>query len=174
MSQDFDNLYSGAATIGKSFAVIWVIISTLFGLMLIIGGIMYVRKKQLLTSSVQGVVTNNPNCVKYSNTQDTKYKCDVDIRYNVDNKIYNIKKTSDSSIEYRNGNTITVYYEPANPTHSELNSDNTHLSGWVLIIIGILFLLGGWFRVWVDWKYKAAAAIDGAVGVTQLFNPRVW
>ena len=71
---------------------------------------------------------------------------------------------TNSSINYKKGDKIKVFYEPSNPSKSSLQSDNYHKLGWVGIALGTLALLGSWFWYKMTMKYRFIAAAEGFAG----------
>lgn len=63
---------------------------------------------------------------------------------------------------YVQGQRVTVWYNPEDPTNSaSLSSDDWRIVGGVLIIIGILFLGASWGYFYITNHFKPMAALQG-------------
>lgn len=119
-----------------------------------------------------GDVTNDPHCTPHSDDQSsTQYRCvEVDVSYVVNGKKYNMTKSTDSPMDYGKGSRVEVFYDPSNPKHAELSSDNSHVVGWIALVMGLLVLIGSWFWIWMTWKYKFVAAAGGVAGAADMIG----
>ena len=80
-----------------------------------------------------------------------KFPCELDIKYVVDNKEYKETIKTKGSHYYTTGETIDILYDIKNPTNVNalyssygFNSSNYKTYGILLLIIGIIWLFGGY------------------------------
>ena len=132
----------------------------------IIGGIYFVIKKTKLTSTVYGTVETS-NCTLVKNI----YDCSLTVKY-TDNKgkEHSLTGETNDSYEYTKGAKILVYYDPSNPSKSSLTSDNSHIAGWVAIVIGVILIFSSFFWLWASMKYKFIAAAEGVSAATGMIR----
>ena len=163
-------VYSGAAEFGRIRAAISFVLGVIIGIVFIIGGVALIKKKVKLTGKVQGTVTNNPTCTLHKDDQDMSlFKCtDVDIKYTVEGKDYNITVQTDSSTKYSLNTTMNVYFNPSNPANGQLLSDDMHVLGWIGLVLGIILVIGSSVQLWLSRKYKVVAAAQGVEGAIDI------
>jgi hypothetical protein len=163
-------VYSGAAEFGRIRAAIGFVVGVIVGTIFIIGGVALIKKKVKLTGKVQGTVTNHPSCTLHQDDQDQSlFKClDVNIKYTVGDKDYNITVQTDSSTKYSNNTTMNVYFNPSNPGNGQLLSDDMHVLGWVGLVLGIILVIGSSVQLWLSRKYKFVAAAQGVGGAISI------
>ncbi len=157
-------LYQGAAGFGKFYAIFSAIISTLFGIVLLIAGIWMLMKKKLYTKSVEATVDSD-TCTQETHHDrhgdSTTYNCSLRVSYVVDGKSYKNTLAVDSSTDYDGYKTVTIYYNPHNPMDAKVQLIPWKILGWVCVVLGVFLPLGAWFWVWVTRRYKFAAAATG-------------
>jgi hypothetical protein len=156
--------YSGFSTFGRIEAWFGAIVGTIIGIILFIVGIVLIRKKHLLVGTAEGTIKNDPVCTtNYVNKDTQAFNCsNMNIEYSVNNTKYNITESiKGSSSNYIKGSTITVYYNPNNPSDGKLDNDDSHVIGWVMFVMGILFATLPWVWVYITSKSKVAAAAGG-------------
>ena len=89
-----------------------------------------------------------------------------------------VQRTELQPVGYTKGQTVTVYYDPTDPVGTaSLQSDDWRVIGWVMTVLGALFLVGIWVRVYLVRRYRAFAAYEGAtiglnVITSQFIGPR--
>jgi hypothetical protein len=156
-------LYTGSAEFGKFMALIGAIIGTVISIGLIIGGIFIIIYAKKLRS-VEGSILADSKCTstapdKNGNITTT---CVAPVKYTIDGTLYDDsnKKVSSGNITYKLGNSVTVWYNPTNPSEPILNPVTSAI-GWVLIVIGIVIIFFYWLWVFITRKYKFAAAASG-------------
>lgn len=158
-------LYSGAAAYGRINAIIGVIFGTIIGILMILGGIGLIKRKTNRTKTIKATITNDPGCSGHSENNNTIWDCNLSLSYNIDGKDYTTSISSSSSTKYDKGNTVTLYYNPDNVSDVDLVSDNTHVIGWVILVIGIFLLISTWVWLYIVYKSKFAAAAGGATAL---------
>lgn len=165
-------IYDDAGEFGKIMSIIGVIIGTLLGVALIIGGTMAVRSKSVLTETVVGKITNDPSCsvVKESDGGDHVDCIDIEIEYEIDGETYKIVETSSGINTYIKDEDVTLYYDPTDPSDARLQSDNVHAIGWVLIVIGIIILIIAWSWYFITRASKFASVVGGAGATVQILK----
>ena len=168
-------LYSGAATFGKIRVIIGVIFGTIIGLALLVVGIVLIVKKYKLNVSTMGTIMNDPNCSRHKEKDSgTMYDCNgMNIAYVVDGKSYTLNGSTNSTYNYVKGNSIRVYYQSDKPSNAALSSDNTHIAGWISVLIGLVMLIGSWFWFIMAMKYKFVAAAEGVAGAAGLVSDAI-
>jgi uncharacterized membrane protein len=165
-----EELYSDASTFGRIEGWIVAIITTIIGLIFIIGGIIMIAHHTTFTNNVQGTVLN-ANCINFTGDNNTQeYSCTLNIEYEVNGKTYQITTAKDSVYNYTKGNDITVYYDPKNPQNGKLNNDNHKVLGIIALVAGILIPLFAWIWLWITYKSKFAAASGGVAGAFNLLK----
>ena len=165
-----EEIYSGASTFGRIEAWIAAIITSIIGLIFIIGGITMISHHTKFTNSVQGTVLNS-NCTTFTGDNNTQqYSCTLTIEYKVNGKPYQITTAKDSIYNYTKGNYITVYYDPKNPQNGKLINDNNKVLGIIALVAGILIPLFAWIWLWITYKSKFAAAAGGVSGAFNLLR----
>jgi len=165
-----EEIYSGASTFGRIEAWIAAIITSIIGLIFIIGGITMISHHTKFTNSVQGTVLNS-NCTTFTGDNNTQqYSCTLTIEYKVDGNPYQITTAKDSIYNYTKGNYITVYYDHKNPQNGKLINDNNKVLGIIALVAGILIPLFAWIWLWITYKSKFAAAAGGVSGAFNLLR----
>lgn len=176
-------IYSGAASFGRFRAFVGVIIGTLLGLALIVGGIVAISHKIKRTSTVTGYPVDNrtleilpggiPKCGVITDKNNTTYDCNFTLKYEINDdksdtgKFYLFHTTSfheTSDINYSGMHSVPLYYNPKNPGDASLTKDDFHTVGWVMIAFGLFVLIASWISLWVVLHYKFAAAASGVGG----------
>ncbi len=144
--------------------IIRAVLGTLVSVVLIVVGIVLIRKKGKLTSSTDsGKVTNTPGCTSQVDNNVTEYQCNnVVVSYVVAGTTYKITFDATSSTDYRTKTSgITVHYDPTNPKDGNINPDDYTFAGWVTLVIGILIMIIVWTAMILARKYKFFAASEG-------------
>lgn len=170
-----EELYSGSAGFGRIMSIIRAIVGTLIGIGFIIGGVMLIRHQKKRTASVTGQVENEANDPITCNYDDHTYDCsNIKASWVVNGKTYNNKSDpfswsgTQSMSNKTKGASLTIYYDPDDPNNASLSDVPEHLLGWVLLVLGIIMIIGGWIWVLVTRRSKGAAAATGvasAVGM---------
>lgn len=169
-------IYSGTATFGRIMAVVGLVFAVIAALIMIPLGIYFIVHKTKLVSTVNGTV-NVASCVAkvdHDNDDTIDYDCSLTVDYKVGGKSYSINANSTGGYQYKDGDGITVYYDPKNPSNANISSDNTHVVGIVLLVIGIIIPIVAFVWWYLTRKYKAVAAAGGvAAGLDLLSGGRV-
>lgn len=158
-----DQIYSGTATIGRVGAVIGAVFATILGIGMIIFGIITVRKRVHRTVKTVATVTS-ANCTPKvaDDSTSVEYLCALGL--DVHHHAASLDLTS--AIKYKVGDSISIYYDPHNPSDVRMESDNTsHFAGWVLFVMGLFLITFPWLWVYATQKSKDVAAVGGAMGV---------
>lgn len=166
-------LYTGAADFGRIRATIGVIIGTFISIIAIIGGIYLISKQTKFNKNVMGTISNSPSCIPYIENKNTMYNCyNLNVYYKVNNTEYKIDNQSINNIdhEYKENDEIIVYYNENDPNSTSLTSDNTHIIGWISIVVGLFILISYWLWFYFSMKYKFIAASQGLAGTASLIS----
>lgn len=162
-------LYSGTATFGRIMAIFALVMAVIAALVMIPTGIYFIVHKTKLVSTTNGTA-ESVLCVAHQDS----YDCTLTVNYKVDNKTYHLNTTTNSVIQYKEGDNLTVYYDPKDPSNASVESDNTHIMGIIILVIGIILPLGAWFWWYLARKYKSVAAVGGvAAGLDILSGGRM-
>jgi hypothetical protein len=156
------DVYSDAASFGKISVVIKLIMTIIVAIALVVLGVYLYRRKNVHTKSLDATITD-ANCTTESDGRSTTYNCKLTLEYTINNKKYSgINISTDSSSLYNKGNTITIYYDPNNPTDISLFSKGTQQTiGEVIIVIAILSVIFGILSWWLASRSKFYAASQG-------------
>lgn len=162
-----DDLYTGVAQFGRITAIIGAIVATIAGLIMFGFGVHILVSKSDKVKTSAKVVT--ASCDQWTQNQQSDnsfssrvmYNCDLDIQYLVDGKWVNGKLHINSERHYKNGDNFSIYYHKNNPDSIDISGPTPHALGWVLVVMGILFVAGSWLWVWLTHRYKLAAAVQG-------------
>lgn len=169
-------MYSGAAGLGKIYALFSAILGTLISVVMIIVAINIIKNRRRLIS-VNGKVTKSSmdnNCLTQTDINSSRGRtrtvttCNFDVNYQASNN-QSYTKTFSSTDMFFIGDNVTVWYDPNNPNNAEYKPTST-IFGWIIIGIGVFIILGGWFWVWVTRQYKFAAAAGGVKAAVNIFR----
>ena len=172
MSQIGQEIYSDAASFGKLRAIISVVIGTLLGLGLIIGGIVLLARKTKRTKNVNGVSTDNkvPPCTSVSKDNNITYQCNFSLSYTINGTEYTKQFNTNESKNYSGKKQMKLYYDPENVNDISITQDNYRTIGGVLLGCGFLIIIIVWVSLWATNKYKFIAAASGTSGAIQMFK----
>ena len=162
-----ESIYSGTASFGRAMAVVGVVFAMIAALIMIPLGIYFIVHKTKLTSQTSGTVSGTQGSDQCGSARvdnnNVVYDCTFGVKYSVENKSYNINATTSGPIQYKGGDSVTVYYEPNNPSNGSINSDNTDVIGVVLLVLGIIIPTVAWIWWYFARKSKAVAAAGGVM-----------
>ena len=156
-----DEIYGGAATFGRIEAWIGAVVATLLGLAMLVGGIMLATSHNVYTGKVQGTITQAICSQSQIPNQGITYNCSLVVQYVVNGTPYLLNTSVSSGTNYLQGQFISVNYNPTNPADAQVNYGSAHLTGWILIGVGLFIIVVSWLWVWVTYKSKFAAAAGG-------------
>ena len=158
-----NQLYSGAAEVGKIRTTISLVIAVIIGVVLLIVGIGLLLKKNVYTFKVSALV-DLANC---SQIASTRYTCDLKIsymykggRYPTEPAFFSINTSSD--FPYVKGNLVDVFVDPDNPSDHSLESlKSDRVAGWVCIGFAVVIVGMAYLMRWLSQRYKFFAAAEG-------------
>jgi len=171
-------IYSGVSTFGMIMADFKAIIGTIIGIIMIIAGIVFIRRQGVYTQQGTGIVKSTRCDIPTPITDDqgrliqpTQYRwnCTITV-YNADDTGANpTTKTMQKTLTGNNptlpptqdGTTIPIYINPKDPKDFSLSSDDTHVLGWILVIIGPILIIGTIAWAYFATKYKIIGAYEG-------------
>lgn len=189
-----ETTYDGLAAIGKAKASASLIWTHLICVPIAGVGLYLFFRKQVFSAQVTGVVSTEPRC---GTTPDDDTKCFIDIAFRLpgdaaDRTIQRMvtrttvtETTSDGTVvihvmplDYVNGQSVTLYYDPAQPmeTASLYNNDDDWAPvGIFLVVVASIFLIISWIKYALTREFTALAALDGAseVGHTRHHHDHV-
>lgn len=188
-------IYSGVSTFGMIMADFKAIIGTVIGIIMIIAGIVFIRRQGVYTQQGTGIVNQNtcltdgsqpvPSVAKDSNGNYTSqiqytWNCTVSVKNTEDNsdnpsvKTKNITEITNTipqsynpltknrpGMPYDINTTVPIWVNPKNPKDFDLQSDDTHVIGWFLVIIGPILIIGSIAWAYFATKYKIIGAYEG-------------
>jgi len=169
-------IYSGAAVFGKVRAIIGVFIGTLISIFLIGFGIYAIARRKKRTHQLVGTIQKLEDglniCVPTSVDNKIMYDCHFKVDYKIGIKEYSHTFQTRSNTTYTDGGSIDLYYDPKNIGDIALTPDDTHLGGWIALIVGIVMLVGVWLMLYFTLKYKVVAAASGVAGAADMLFHR--
>lgn len=92
------------------------------------------------------------------------FNCYLNIEYVVNGKTYYNDITISNSTEYKNGDTIDIFYNPDDPNDIETQTFPFKPFGWGLIVVGIIIFILAFIR----YKLKALNTISGGATVASV------
>ena len=159
-----DQLYSGAAEVGKIRTTISLVIAFIIGIILVIAGIGFLLKKNVYTFKVSALI-DSANCLQIAST---KYNCELKISYTYKGERYPTAETTFFSINttsdypYVKGNLIDIFIDPNNPSdHSFESLQTDRLAGWLCIGFAVVIVGMAYLMRWLSQRYKFFAAAEG-------------
>lgn len=163
MEKALQGAYSGAAFVGKAKVGIMSVLWTSAIILMCVSAIMSIRQPVKRSAQIEATVAS-ASCyqvVKYTTNNKNHYgtECDVTVNYTVGGQSYVGKIKTDKTV--MEGNKISIYYDPSNPTDISYNNFSFSKVGWILMaIVSVmgLFVFGNLFLVS---KYKPYAAYQG-------------
>lgn len=175
-----DDLYTGAAEVGKIRTTISLVIACVIGVMLIVFGVYLLFKENKHTTAVTATIVDimpNGNCTSTIDRNNTQIvSCDVHVTYDYNGKTYvpaNVLRTTDG-FHSKNG-TMTVYIDPLNPIDCSLESKQMDTTaGMIVVGIAVVVIASAILLWWLSQRYKFFAAAEGVgLGANVVMN-RSW
>lgn len=169
-----EELYSDTASFGRFWALLGAIMGTLTFIALTIVGIYILTKKDdriPINVSIKSINGSTNTCPKTSDNPIT-YACTITLNpYTYNNINYPSKDVSYSgSALYYVGQNITAYLDKNDPSIISLDKNPPKWLGWVLIGIGLVAVISGWFWYWASRKWKFLAAAQGVGGAIDIVS----
>ena len=154
------------------------IIGTVIGIIMIIAGITFIRRQGVYTQQGTGVVTDVKCDIPQPITDDQgrlinpiqyRWNCTLTVVNSDDKSQTPTQKTQQTTLTSSNptippnkvGDTIPIWINPKNPSDFSLNSDDTHVIGWILVILGPILIIGSIAWAYFANKYKIVGAYEG-------------
>ena len=154
-----DEIYSGAASFGRIWAVISSILVTIIAIFMIIGGVyIIIRRSKML--SVSGEVIGNSQCNVTQTGNNLSTICTTLLTYTINGNLYDKISTQTGTTSYTDKQQVTIWYYPDTPNKPEL-SPIPITAGYFLIGIAIILCIFSWLWVYITRKSKFAAAAGG-------------
>ena len=172
-----DQLYSGAAEVGKIRTTIGLVFAVIIGVILLIAGIALLFKKNVHTDKVSAMVDSGTCSTVYRNNGNNSYVsyvCDLKISYTYNGVRYPkldttpgseptffpLSITSDRT--YVKGNTVDIFVDPNHPEDNSLESlKSDKIAGWICIGIAVFIVGMAYLMRWLSQRYKFFAAAEG-------------
>lgn len=163
--------------VGKARATIGLVIGILLTILLTpLVGWLLLRKRTYDTKSTATITNVVKECERYEKTFRQKkngktvnvkrvyYKCDVTYEYTANNKKYTRKVLLDRPRTYKEGDSLSVYYNSRNPKDSRLMSDDYRVPGAFVGSFLCVLVAGLTFR------YYMVSSIEGYGSYTVAMN----
>lgn len=169
-SQSQTDVYSDAASFGRLYSTIGLIIAIIVGLIMLAAGIYLLNKKNTHTDKVIASIKDPILCEGIFAPNSTR-TCTVTLQFTYNGQVYNVPNysysyyvtsntSSDPSI-LRNTN-ISVYVDPTNPVDvSSTSSETDRYMAFAVIGMGIFVVAIAAFQWWLTRKSKFFAAAEG-------------
>jgi uncharacterized membrane protein len=163
-----DALYSGAAELGRIQSLVGAIGASVVGVILLIIGVMILRKKDNKTAKVGGLLRN---IMCYEDTvngnEESVTTCTGEYVYTVNGKKYVKSYSGNSGFD---GQEVIVRYDPKNPADSTINNSLPNWSGWIFIGFAVIMVGGSWLWYWATMESKTFAAVTGGMDAVDDFR----
>ena len=157
-----EKIYDDAASFGLFMSLIGMIVGCLAGIALFIGGVFVFLKKTKLTKSTTARVEStycHQVTTTHNNESSTKNVCDLSISYVVQEEAH--KNHVQESLHYRNGDSINIFYNPANPMDISTVIPNYKVGGGIMMGFGLVVVFFAIGQYWLSKRFKFAAAASG-------------
>jgi len=157
------SIYDDAVEFGQFKTSIMFYVLLVIGIFIVCVGIYNLFfKKNKHTNEVSSKVLN-VKCDSIWNRYNESFRCAFNVTYTYDGKTYQptSKITITNNMPLHEGDSYTVYVDPANPSDfSDDGLKTDHGTGIVMIFLG-LFLIGiGYFTRWLSYRYRSYAALE--------------
>lgn len=143
-SSAVDELVKSGASFGVMMAKVWATIVTIIGLVVIGFGIKGIVNPSHDRSTSGSVKTASCNTLSSSMNE-----CNVSAEYNVNGTIHSVNGIVTNRIQYKPGDSIDVYYDPAKPQSSQLTRPITKKTGIIMITVSVLVIALFWGLVYL-------------------------
>ena len=175
-------LYGDAAQLGQVWTTVRLFFGGFFVILAFLIGVYLIRKKTKYSQTVDATIKTvscQPNVNTTSTTKDgtttstqkTTYTCIMDLTYDVNNKEYKTKQTTNGTENpYEINQTLRLYYDPSNPNDVAQLSDESSTIGWIIVIVSLFILIGLLISWWLSRRYKLYAAAEGTGAVIGVFK----
>ena len=158
-----EEVVNEASIIGRMKSYIGLFVFIPLGVILILGGIYLMFKKNDTFVKINAIVENqSQNCFQNSNKA-----CNTNISYVVNG--VTIKTNIDLNQAKNKGDSIEIYYEQNNPTTISLTKPSLFMLGLFLTLFGLIFLGVTITNYYLTSKSKMYAAAEGIQTVEKLF-----
>ena len=166
-------VYSGLSTLGNVETIYSTLMGTVVIIIFITVGAFLVKSKTVFTSkyTTNGIALEDSTCSRQQNVT----SCSTSYSYMIpgDKNVYKGFSNSNSNF-YNKGQSLIVYYDPKNHSHSQLEPDENTLIGWGLIGVGVFAFLLIVINAFITYKYKPNAAYQGAQSIFDFIFPSQW
>ena len=117
----------------------------------------------------------NAACAQYSFTMPgetvPQTRSFIATRTRVTNTVNGQTSTTMLPLDYFNGQTVVVWYDPTDPVGTaSLTNDDWRVFGGILLGIGVAIIIIAWVHFWATNRFKAFAALEGGSTALNLFT----
>lgn len=155
-------MYTGAASFGRIYAIIGLVITSIIALVLVCWGIYIILHPSKRITKTSATITRTPVCVPSINNNKIQYTCNIEIEFTPINSTEIIKGVISvkSDIDYSRPEhkTIGIYYNKTNPSDYSIDKGAEALTGGIMIGVGIIIVIISYLIYWGTKKSKTFAA----------------
>lgn len=116
----------------KVSSLIIAIILIVIGSILQISDMLFIKKSLITEATISSIE------VEKDINNETNYE--VYVTYTINNKKYN-ERLRDYNFTMKKGQKVQIFYDPNNPSHIKNNSITSKYTGFIIMCVGIVFLL---------------------------------
>lgn len=162
-------IYEGAAQFGRFSAWVTLVFGNIVGAVLLGVGFFLLFSKATYSKEVVATI-KDAKCERLKDETNARVNndCILQLQYTVNKQVYTAQIQTTSGKYYSNGGTLNIKYNPENPT-DVTTAPKRKTIGWILVGVGILFVISSWVTWWIVRKFKFAAAADGVGTAYQMF-----
>ena len=175
-----EDVYDGAATVGKVTSTVYLVCAVVIAILLCISGYFCIFKNDDSEWADSTAVVETATCTKQttvdkeSGSTSTTYNCGLTVNYKVGDKLYTGKPmNTNGSTQYVKGSILAINYKISNPEEIKTDSVASSTIGYALSGCAILIILAAganWYMTKNSKMYAAASGASTVVGtVSDMF-----
>lgn len=168
------DIYSDTAGFGRDYAYVVSAFVIIICILAIIIGLYFIQRKPVYTTQVDFTITKvTPQSITVN--QGTNKPPLTTTIYNLEGTVQICGKSVIVLPGYPRpvnvGETVKVWMKPnCQSNEAHYSSDDTVFLGWVIISIAFIFIIVNILRLFFVKRYKGAAALQGAAGISNIFK----
>ena len=140
-------------------AMIGLMSAIFFGIIMIVIALYLIFNRGTHSSQIYAEIVNS-KCDMYKDSKNKMYKqCNAEIKYTIENTDY--VNTIETDKVKANGTKVKIVYDPSNPNDSILKTGWRKITGYVLISLAVITIIGASIRYYIVKNFKIAAAASG-------------
>lgn len=157
-----DDVYTGVASFGLMMALIGAVIGGIIGFALMAYGIYLISNPGPSKIGTTATVVSS-NCTQSGKTT----SCNLKLSYKAANGSAMTATLMTSDGIHNTGDTINIQYDPVNPSDiSQGTGGNSTMTGWILLIIGLIVAIlsiGNYLLTKYSKAYAAFVGVDSGI-----------